>query len=162
MLPSFIFGPSRKIKKHIKVTMHKKSIWFLCLCIAGCTAMASERGSPSGEWSAPSIALTNIDKVQLGMTYGEVASIMGDTVSIGYRENDDVDGAYEEMLIKNPHYDEVFKGIEAHYRVVYYFTHIRKADGLVTDDELTPLVFEENRLVGKDRKFLFELKDKLK
>ncbi|MCK5179660.1 MAG: DUF3192 domain-containing protein, partial [Candidatus Omnitrophica bacterium] len=37
-----------------------------------------------------------------------------------------------------------------------------KADGIVTDDELTPLVFQENQLIGKGRSFLSELKDRLK
>ncbi len=116
----------------------------------------------SQKWEGLSIALTNIEKVQLGMTYGEVAGIMGDTVNIGYKTSDASEGAYEDVLVKSPYYEEIIEGSEARYRVVCYFTHIRKADGIITDDELTPLVFEEGRLIGKGRSFLFELKDRKK
>ena len=96
------------------------------------------------------------------MTYGEVAGIMGDTINIGYKISAALEGAYEEVLVKNPYYEEVLKGSTTQYRIVCYFTHIRKADGIVTDDELTPLVFEEGRLIGKGVSFLSGLKDKLK
>jgi len=142
--------------------MYKKAPWFLCLFLAGCVAMTSAPEFSSQKGKGPSIALTNIEKVQLGMTYNEVAGIMGDTINIGYKESSALDGAYEEVLVKNPYYEEVLQSSETQYRVVCYFTHIKKADGIVTDDELTPLVFEENLLIGKGRDFLFELKDRMK
>lgn len=120
--------------------------------------MTSGSEFSSQKWEGPAIALTKIETVKIGMTYKEVAGIMGDTVSIGYKESSSLEGAYEEIFVPNPYYDEVFQGSKTWYRVVYYFTHIRKADGIVTDDELTPLVFEENRLIGKGRSFLLNLK----
>lgn len=142
--------------------MYKNILWFLCLFLLGCVTIASGPQRSSSKWKRPSIALTNIEKVQIGMTYGEVAGIMGDAISIGYKASDALEGAYEEILIKNPYDEEVLEGSQAQYRIVCYFTHIRKADGIVTDDELTPLVFQENQLIGKGRNFLFELKDRLK
>ena len=124
--------------------------------------MTSSPEFSSRKGKRPSIPLTNIEKVQLGMTYNEVAGIMSDTINIGYRTSAALGGAYEEVLVKNPYYEEVLQSGGTQYRVVCYFTHIRKADGVVTDDELTPLVFEENRLIGKGREFLFELKDRMK
>ena len=142
--------------------MYKNSLWFLCLFLAGCVAITSGPEFSSQKGEGPSIALTDIDKVQLGMTYNEVAGIMGDTINIGYKTSAALEGAYEEVLVKNPYYEEVLQNGETQYRVVCYFTHIRKADGVITDDELTPLVFEEDRLIGKGRSFLFGLKDRLK
>ena len=142
--------------------MYRKAPWFLCLFLAGCVTMTSGPEFSFQKGTRPSIALTNIEKVKPGMTYGEVAGIMGDAISIGYKKSTALEGAYEEILVKNPYYEEVLKGRNIQYMIVCYFTHIRKADGIVTDDELTPLVFEENRLIGKGRKFLFEFKDRLK
>ena len=142
--------------------MYRIVLWFLCLFLAGCITMISGPEFSSQKWTRPAIALTNIEKVKPGMTYGEVAGIMGDAVNIGYKTSAVLEGAYEEVLVKNPYYEEVLKGGETHYRIVCYFTHIRKADGVVTDDELTPLVFEENRLIGKGVSFLSEFKDGFK
>ena len=142
--------------------MYRKAPWFLCLFLTGCVAMTSWPEFSPRKGMRPSIALTNIEKVQLGMTYSEVAGIMGDAINIGYKTSAALEGAYEEVLVKNPYYEEVLEGSTTQYRIVSYFTHIRKSDGIVTDDELTPLVFEEDRLIGKGRNFLFELKDKLK
>jgi len=116
----------------------------------------------SRKWERPSIALTDIEKVQLGMTSDEVAGIMGDAIHIGYRTSPALKGAYQEILVENPYYEEILEGGIARYRVVYYFTHIRRADGVITDDELTPLVFEDDRLIGKGRDFLFDLKNRVK
>ena len=42
----------------------------------------------------------------------------------------------------------------SHLAVDYYYTDIKKADDAVTDDELTPLVMENGRLVGWGWSFL--------
>jgi hypothetical protein len=142
--------------------MSRKILWLLCLFFAGCVAATSrpDLSFKKGEGPSIAIALTNIEKVKLGMTYSEVTGIMGDIVNIGYKKSDALEGAYEEVLVKSPYYEEIIEGSDARYRIVCYFTHIRKADGIITDDELTPLVFEEDLLIGKGRSFLVELKDR--
>ena len=141
--------------------MHRNNLWIVCFFLAGCVAAASGPRASSKQWERPSIALTDIEQVQTGMTYSEVADIMGNAVSIGYKSTVDSRGVYEEILIKNPYDTEILTLDETRYRVLYYFTHIRRADGVVADDELTPLVFIEQRLVGKGKEFLAELTDKL-
>ncbi|MBN1870112.1 MAG: DUF3192 domain-containing protein [Candidatus Omnitrophica bacterium] len=141
--------------------MYKKGPWIILLFMAGCVAATSAPEFYSRDWERPSIAMTNIDKVQLGMTSEEVEAIMGDTLDVGYRTGDS-EGVYEGLVVKNPYYDEIIGTEEAQYRIVYYFTHIKKADGIVTSDELTPLVFEENRLIGIGQGFLAELNGRLK
>ena len=63
--------------------------------------------------------------------------------------------------VKNPYREEILEGDGTTYRVAYYFTHIKKSDGIVADDELTPLIFQEGVLVGKGQGFLIDLKDRL-
>ena len=55
------------------------------------------------------------------------------------------------------------------YFVLYYFTQIVKPDGLLSEDELTPLIFEaktssqnissQDPLIGKGQDFVFRLKN---
>ncbi|MBI3617053.1 MAG: DUF3192 domain-containing protein [Candidatus Omnitrophica bacterium] len=41
--------------------------------------------------------------------------------------------------------------------VLYYFSHIQRADGIISSDELTPLVFEKDILIGKGWDFFIDL-----
>ncbi len=43
---------------------------------------------------------------------------------------------------------------ESVYTIVYYYTDTIKADKAITDDELTPLVFKDDRLIGWGREML--------
>ena len=142
--------------------MHKIPVWILCLFLSGCITVTSEPELSSEQWTNSSRALTNIRQVQLGMTYGEAAGIMGDAINVGYQKSDDLEGAYETIPVKVPYREEILEGTHKTYRVVYYFTHIRKSDGIISDDELTPLIFENDQLIGKGRNSLFMLKDRLK
>jgi len=133
----------------------------LCVVLAGCITVTSEPDINVREWTHPSKGLTNIRQVQLGMTDREVASLMGDQVVIGYQASDSLSGAYEAIPIKSPYRDEVLSGKYTTYKIIYYYTHVQSPDGIIADDELTPLVFKEGKLIGKGRDFLFALKDKL-
>lgn len=114
------------------------------------TAPAEEKGN-----------LTNIHHVTVGMKYGEVAGIMGKQITIGYQQGSQRMGTFAPVTIENPHRQEVLKADNKMYNVVYYFTHIRTPDGQITDDELTPLVFENDELIGKGWTFLLDMKKRL-
>jgi len=48
-------------------------------------------------------------------------------------------------VITNPYCSETLKGKDGYtYEVLFYYTDIKKQDGAITDDELTPLVFKDN------------------
>ena len=40
------------------------------------------------------------------------------------------------------------------FEVIYYVTDVKNDDGAITDDELTPLVFDEGNLIGWGWSFL--------
>ena len=89
-------------------------------------------------------------KLSIGMTKEQALKIMG-TKSGG--------GRYGEPTINSPYKSEILQGREKTVEVIYYYTDIKDAfytahEVTITDDELTPLVFENGRLIGWGRSFL--------
>ena len=54
----------------------------------------------------------------------------------------------------NPYRSEILQGSNETFEVLYYYTDVKKADGAITDDELTPLVFKDKKLIGWGWSFL--------
>lgn len=53
------------------------------------------------------------------------------------------------MWIDNPHRSQTVTGKDGRpYEVLYYYTDLKERDDKITDDELTPLVFDHGKLVG--------------
>ena len=51
--------------------------------------------------------------------------------------------------INNPYRVEAFKGKDGHiHEVLYYYTDLKKDDGVITNDELTPIVLKDGEVVG--------------
>ncbi len=76
--------------------------------------------------------LMAIKGLSLGMTKEEVLSRLGDeSVQSG------------SLVITNPYRSQATRGRE----IIFYYTRLKADDHQVTDDELTPLVFENGRLV---------------
>ncbi len=73
----------------------------------------------------------------------QVHKIMGQELLIGYAFESD---KYQPLTIPNPYRIEKIKGGE--YTIEYYIEAIRQADGIVKDDELMPLVFQDGKLDG--------------
>jgi hypothetical protein len=87
------------------------------------------------------INCNNLDKLNADMNKDEVLKIMGD------KTVDCVAGS-EEKPIDNPYKRELIKSGERQFEILYYYTHVKKKDRKITDDELTPLVFENEKLIG--------------
>ena len=104
--------------------------------------------------------VTSIENVYLGMTERTVSEIMGDEMVVGYQKNRKT-GVLEKINMGMVYRKEILKAGERIYLVKYYFTSTSKADGIISEEELTPLVFEQNRLVGSSWEFLFRLKNEL-
>jgi hypothetical protein len=94
----------------------------------------------------------NLAKVNIGMTKAEVLQIMGDKtakVNIGINT----------VSVTNPYRSEI-KQVNGHtYEVLYYYTHHDQRDwplkGLkILDRELTPIVFENGKVIGWGSEFL--------
>ena len=127
--------------------MKKNLLILVCLFAAGCAAIGG-----------PLKSLTRIEQVRPGMSRDEISGILGDQVVIGYEITDPKQGSTKPIVIPNPQRVEMIAPGTKTYEAVYYFTHIVKADGSITDDELTPLIFEGGRLAGKGWYFLNKIR----
>jgi Protein of unknown function (DUF3192) len=59
------------------------------------------------------------------------------------------------MWIDNPYRSETLTGKDGKsYEVLYYYTDLKQRDDRITDDELTPLVFQGGKLIGWGYPFL--------
>jgi len=141
--------------------MKKWTVLFLSLLLSGCVYTEVEVAPNDSFFLKNQKNLTKIQLVKTGMTYQEVGAIMETHLKTGYQKSNEVTGAYEIMAMKNPQRTETLKGKDGIYTVAYYYTHVKNADGLVADDELTPLVFFDNKLISKGWDALYKLKNSL-
>jgi hypothetical protein len=51
-------------------------------------------------------------------------------------------------ILYNPHRSETYESEDSSWEVLFYYTHVVRDDGLVTDDEVTPLVLRDGTLTG--------------
>lgn len=95
----------------------------------------------------------NISNLQDGMTKDEVLAAMENKPLIAYQNG-------EEISVQNPSKTETLVGKEKSIYVLYYMTESRAGDYTVTDDKLTPIVFENNKLIGIGWGFLDDIMKK--
>lgn len=81
------------------------------------------------------------------MSKDDVLGIMGTKTVRAYQKGKAIE-------ITNPYRNEILRGKDKILEVVYYVTDVKKDDGAITDDELTPLVFEDGKLTGWGWSFL--------
>ena len=161
------------------IVMRKYVLILLCLLFSGCVSFELGKEFPDVEEPVtiekkevviPEIKkevkpvrkpLTNIGKVYVGMKKEEVMAIMGKHIIIGY-EKIKGGNTFAPIFVRSPYRAEILTDAKAVFEVMYYFTDVKKADDIVSDEELTPLVFEKNKLIGKGQDFLFKLKNTLK
>ncbi|MFH0732362.1 MAG: DUF3192 domain-containing protein [Candidatus Omnitrophota bacterium] len=107
----------------------------VCIIISGCAAA-----------TLPYIRYENserLKKLSLGMTKQQVLDIMGTKPIKAHNSFG------EEMgIIDNPYKTQGFEVEGKNYEVIYYYTQIVHSDGIINEDELTPLVFCEDKLTG--------------
>lgn len=118
--------------------MKKFLIVLLCLGLVGCYTLADFRMENR----------QNLLKLSIGMTKQEVLDIMGDKTI-----RDEI------ITANNPYRSEIIQGKNKTLEVLYYYTDIKTYDAWlgykgIADDELTPLVFDEGKLIGWGNSFL--------
>lgn len=151
------------MKKGVK--MDKYIFLLCCFFVAGCAfETINEPPVLGGQGAGVSQAskdsrLTRINSARVGMTSREVAAMMGEKTIIGYERPDITSNAYHPVTVNNPYHKEFLRTADKTCDVFYYFSHIQRADGIISSDELTPLVFEKDVLIGKGWDFLNKLKD---
>jgi hypothetical protein len=82
--------------------------------------------------------------VQDGMSLAQVHQIMGQELVIGYAFQSP---NYKPLTIPNPYKTEAIKGTDD--VIEYYIESVRQPDGIVSDNELMPLVFKNDKLIGR-------------
>jgi len=82
--------------------------------------------------------------IQDGMTMDQVHKIMGQELVVGYALQSP---GYKPLTIPNPYKSEAIK--DTNYFIEYYIEAIRQPDGIVSDNELMPVVFKGGNLIGR-------------
>ena len=119
-------------------------IIFLSLILTGCAT--SPVYNPMQSDSPQEILLneSGLKALRDGMTMDQVHKIMGQELMIGYKYQAP---GYQPLTIPNPYKSEAIKGTGI--LLEYYIEAIRLPDGIVSDNELMPLIFKNGKLVGR-------------
>jgi hypothetical protein len=93
--------------------------------------------------------------LQNGASRGEVEKAVMGSDAAGGAVFDALRGRFQHLAVKNPMRDERVRVADgAELEVLYYYTDLKQRDDRITDDELTPLVFRDGKLVGKGHDYL--------
>ena len=84
----------------------------------------------------------NLKELEIGMKENVVLMIM---------ETQTIKIASDPFIIENPFKVEVYSNDVDVYRIFYFYTDLVKKDGFITDEELTPVIIKNNKLIGWGR-----------
>ena len=117
----------------------------LLVLIAGCTSSLDRVRTANRR---------NLLKLSVGMTKEQALAIMGHKSG---------GGRFGEPTVNSPYKSEILQGKDKTFEVLYYYTDIKSAiytanPATITDDELTPLVFDNGKLIGWGADFLEDIK----
>jgi hypothetical protein len=92
----------------------------------------------------------NLLKLSVGMTKEQVTAVMGHKSGGGW---------FGEPTVNSPYKSEILQGKDKTFEVLYYYTDVKSViytanPATITDDELTPLVFDNGKLIGWGASFL--------
>jgi hypothetical protein len=133
----------------------------MCSILSGCAL--SLQGAPWAETSRQqeisritgmTRRFISIRQVYSGMTRQEAASVLSQQVVIGYELSDERNQQYKPIVLQNPFRSETLTKNGKEFLVDYYVVGIQTPDGQVSDDELVPLVFFKDKLIGTGWLFL--------
>lgn len=88
-----------------------------------------------------------LKQLEYGISKKFVLKVMGRDPIRAYRG--DVKVAY-----KNPYRSEILIGKRRAFELLYYITDVKDDNGFINNDELTPLVFENGKIIGWGWDFL--------
>ncbi len=124
----------------------KKTVFVvLSILIAGCADAALPAGEILDDMSKQFLSSSLLRK---GMKRSQTADLLGKEVVTGYVLVDQASGQYNPVTTENPKRSEIFKRNNRSYVVDYYLVGIKIADDKIADDELLPLVFHRDILIG--------------
>jgi len=135
----------------------------ICVFVSGCVttqeAVRKQQTITEPDVTGVHRRFITLRQVRPGMNREEVRGVIGGELVIGYQMEDPRNKYYKPVTLNNP-YRRQDLGIGAEtYEVDFYLLGIKTADGEVTDDELVPLVFHNDKLIGTGWPFLNSLKN---
>ena len=133
-----------------------KKIFFMgcVLFLTGCFSVMEETKS-AGSFPRELKAVSQMRMIAAGMSKKEVRSVLDEPVTIGQEQGQDGQ-SYAPVTLNNPYRFETRKKGDRVFEVYYYFTGIKQADGKITNDELLPIIFENDKMIGRGWSFLAE------
>jgi hypothetical protein len=117
----------------------------LFVLIAGCTSSLDRVRTANRR---------NLLKLSVGMTKEQALAIMG---------NKSGGGRFGEPTVNSPYKSEILQGKDKTFEVLYYYTDVESTvytanPATILDDELTPLIFDNGKLIGWGADFLEDIK----
>ena len=114
-------------------------VFLLAFLLVGCGASLNKFRTTNRQ---------NLNRLSVGMSKNEVHQVMGNEP---IKANIEPTGVviYGINRINNPYRSETFKGKDGkNYAVLFYYTDEKNKDHAITDDELTPIVLLDDKVVG--------------
>ena len=120
----------------------------LALLFSGCATLTVSKMVASNR--------ENLARLSPGMNKAKTLAIMGTRSGV---YNCDATGAkpYSGTILSNPYRTEMVQVAGRMLEVIYYMTDSKKENCAVVDDELTPLVFENGKLIGWGKIFMSDV-----
>ncbi len=116
-----------------------------CCVVCGCSSLPV---APSVSQESTERQFIVSSQLHVGLSRDEVSGLLGKEVVTGYALADEITEQYKPITVPNPQRSEMIKKNGKIYMVDYYLAGIKVADDKISDDELLPVVFESDRLVG--------------
>lgn len=91
----------------------------------------------------------NLQQLSVGMSRLEVNQIMGTDTAGGLL------GTLHRASVSNPYRIETVTGANRQeYEILFYYTDVTKRDDVVSDNELTPVILQNGKVIGWGYDFL--------
>ena len=120
-------------------------LFIIAMLLAGCATLSDKKP----------INTSGLEKLSNGLSKQAVLSIMGtEPTNASYK---DYAGYIQCFTIDNPYRTETLGGTGKALDVLYYVTTIKNEDREIIDSDLTPFVFDEDRLIGTGWGFLKDI-----
>lgn len=105
--------------------------------------------APTAQTLTPPKPMIDLNQISIGMSIDQVKSVIGDEIPVGFTVKEE--GQTSRLTVKSLQKEETLNVQGFSYQVLYYFTCIVHPDDQITEDEMTPLVFENGILIARTR-----------
>ncbi len=134
-------------------------ILIISIVLTGCVSLEiSNENEKKGSPYLPTTKQSILNKIKTGMSIKEVQKIFNSNETIiGYKKNSSTK-TFEKIIIKNPYRSQFICNGNNRYLINYYFIGVKKPDGIISEEELIPVIFKDKIVIGKGQDYLFNLK----